>query len=112
MLTAKELLTKGIDTQEIFSKELIERGKLNSTTAYELRVGKGLTYRDGSQPLSYKVNIVYLDEHNNEVRRDVGHTTLYEEKARRFIAQQRDKYIRLHNKALAKAQKLALKTQG
>ncbi len=102
MLNAKDMLTQGIDKLDVFATRFMERGKLNSTTAYELRVGRGLMYRDGTWPDTYKVNIVYFDENENELKRDVGCSTLHEHIARRFIAEQRERYIKAHNKAMEK----------
>lgn len=104
-ILASELLGKGIHEKEVFAVTLLERGKLSPTVAYELRVGRGLYYRPQNYwPLLYKVNIVYYDLNDNEIKRDIGCSTIKEETARRFISKERERFIRLHNNKLRKEQ--------
>lgn len=58
---------------DIFGSKLLEQGKLNKETAYEIRVGKGLLRRfDKRLPMVIKINIVSLDPKNQEIDRKVG----------------------------------------
>jgi len=115
-LSAKELLERGITTKDAFSSQIIERGKLAPNVAYELSYGKGLLrVGESIRPDRYKVEIVFYDEAENEIKRDIGISTEYEIIARKFITQRREHYIKQNNKKITvtkKEPKLKLGSQA
>lgn len=97
-LSAKTLIENGIKHKDTFSTEILERGKLAPNAAYELSKGKGL-FRVGFpiRPDRYKVEIVFYDDKNNEIKRLTGISSDYEEYARKYISEQRQLIIDYNN---------------
>lgn len=126
---------KNIVIADIYGSHLIEHGKLNKTTAYEIRMGKGFA-RKGERrlPVMIKVNVVTLNEAEQEINREVGYTynafnsVLYNlneldqkeekretltdqalERARAWVSKEREKLIRQANINLIKENRKKLK---
>jgi len=107
---------------DIFGSKLIEQGKLNTNTAFEIREGKGF-YRtfDRVVPMLIKVNIVSLNPENKEISREVGftYTVMAKEKAagteleraRTWVSKKRESLIKANNTLLIRENRKKLKQE-
>lgn len=95
---------------DLYDSEPIESGKLNSKTAYEIRIGKGF-YNNMVQgiPIVMKINIVTFDDNDNEIKKEVG--KIFQQrtrnetkeqlilKAQEWVSKERERRINHMNKA-------------